>query len=755
MGWKKTSVMTVSSLLLLGAIPPMVHGQDSSSITTTITSEQTVDSHSSSASTVVGEQGISLDQLITKIKNLFPEKFASANEQDFQLEFTPNRTEDNDVKSYRVSFFEQTATNQPRHASFEFTGEELELSQFYFDVEDPSEALFPPKVSEQKAEEIARDFMKQINPNENYRLNNEMYHSYTNMNSPLTEPIEYRFTFNKLKDDIPVQNQSVSINVLSNGEVIQYNGPFQNKEATFEDTTGLKSKDVILNTLQDELDLELRYLIRRDHQTMKTTAHLTYRETPIIQGISAKDGSYFINGEYTDEIPDHDQKLTQLATSTKAKTSVTRDEAKTIAKQLLEPQEEGTTLHIEGVMENETANGEKTYDIRYMYQTGNSGHGSTVQIKQATGELIRFSADGNYNPNEEVEINVTQEQALDKAINYLEQYAYTNLDEYAYPIASNKETYQHNDSNYYFSFPRVKNGLIVEGDTIRVGVSKQDGRLVSLLINRSEIDEWPNPENVVRKDKALEAFKEHLDLELYYAANTDKDNNSLQYKLSYLRDGHNQSSFFNAVTEEWQNSNPNQQGSEYEDITLGHPWAEEELQFMIKNNIIEVEDLASFDPNQAVTKGEALEILSKSLTRIYQDPYQNEEENSPFTNIDQNHPLYDIIKRSVDTGILDDQSPTFDVDEPLTRETLAFWHIRALNLNPVADRHDIFKYDFADADEISDINRGYVVLADSLGLLNRDMDNKFLPQDEVTYAQLAVANIALAKLSASEDFALN
>ncbi|MBM7571485.1 PepSY1/2 domain-containing protein [Aquibacillus albus] len=759
MEWKKVSILTLSSAIAFGGMAPIANAAES--VTTdseSIQFEQGDGTSNSSSSVEETEASVSIEELVSRIKEIFPEKFGSASEEDFRLEFTPYYPEEEqDIERFRVSYFPRS-TNNPTHASFEFVGEDLELSHFYYNPENRSDALFPPKVSEEDAAKLAAAFIEEVNPSGSYELNEDANRYYHNRNLPLTEPIEYRFTFDKLKDGIPVQSQTASVTVLGNGEITQFNGPRQSGDEEYEAATGLLSKDVVLNQLKEDLAIELQYMIRLNYETRERTAYLTYREIPAVQGISAKDGKYKMNGEYVDEFSE-EVEIKMLTADKKSADPITKDEAKELAKKLLETDEEGTTLHIEGVMERENPDGTEVYEIRYMYRTGNSGHGSSIEIKKDTGELLRFSASRNYNPNEEVDENVSMEEAVEIAVDYIESYAYTNMDEYAYPITSNNVIYGRSD-RHYFSFPRVKDGLIVAGDSINVGISKEDGSLVSLNVNRSEVDEWPAVEDAVSKETALEAIKGNIDLKLYYVderrnGKTDTETQTLQYKLNYLRDDNREPSFYNAVSGEWESSDPyGRQESPNEDIHISHPWAEEELNFMINNNIITVEDPETFNGDKILTKGEALEILSKSLTRIYQSPYAENREESPFTNIDSEHPLYDVIVRSVETGILSTDEGTFGVDENLTRENLSYWYIRALGLDAVAKRHEIFNYNFNDVNQISGKYRGYVVLAESLGLLTKNDENNFRPQNKITYAQIAIANLRLAKLITSEDFEL-
>ena len=94
-------------------------------------------------------------------------------------------------------------------------------------------------------------------------------------------------------------------------------------------------------------------------------------------------------------------------------------------------------------------------------------------------------------------------------------------------------------------------------------------------------------------------------------------------------------------------------------------------------------------------------------------------------------------------GIIKADSKNFDVDSPITREELSVWMIRVLGLDQAAKDSSIFKLGFTDADKIQSANAGYVAMANSMGLVKAE-ENRFNPNREVTYAELAVSTIRLA-----------
>nr|WP_285853225.1 S-layer homology domain-containing protein [Sporosarcina luteola] len=199
-------------------------------------------------------------------------------------------------------------------------------------------------------------------------------------------------------------------------------------------------------------------------------------------------------------------------------------------------------------------------------------------------------------------------------------------------------------------------------------------------------------------------------------------------------------SYVNARTGEWNNL-----FSGNDSVTVSHPWAEEELNYLIAAKVLDVKDGKSFNPDAAISKGEALKVVMNSLSYFYRGGYYfgQENMNQTFDNIDPKHPLYHQIERAVELGIIKADGNNFNLDSPITREELSVWMIRVLGLEQAAKNNSIFKLDFADAQKVQSANAGYVALANSLGLLKVEK-NEFNPNREVTYAELAVSTIRLA-----------
>ncbi|MFF6017569.1 hypothetical protein [Lysinibacillus fusiformis] len=128
---------------------------------------------------------------------------------------------------------------------------------------------------------------------------------------------------------------------------------------------------------------------------------------------------------------------------------------------------------------------------------------------------------------------------------------------------------------------------------------------------------------------------------------------------------------------------------------------------------LDVKDIANFNADAAVTKGEVLKILLHSLTYGY---YGNGDgEKQSFNNIDKKHSLYGVVEQTVKMGIIQPANQ-FALDATLTRQEFAEWSIKLLQLDNVAKYKDIYKLNFADATSIDPAYTGYIALANGMGL---------------------------------------
>ncbi|MEK5068342.1 YcdB/YcdC domain-containing protein [Sporosarcina sp. FSL K6-1508] len=730
MNFKKIGVIVSSTALSFG-----MYSSAANASTTMIGQPDKVQIQVAATETV-----FSKNDLIKKFRALFPNQFDFLSNSDFRVDNSYFYPED-DTLRYGLSFF-KTIDGKQVSGSVGFVGENLEIENFHYQPSNEAEALFPAKVSKEDAKKIAVDFIKNTLGGEEFQLETDIFNYFPNQ--ILTEPIQYSFSFARTENQVSISDQTIGVSVLGNGEVVSfYRSSVKLENSTFDDVKQVMDKNEVLKKVKENLSIDLQYHIDTDYRTGERRVQLVYQPTTKLRGVNALSGKWLTADGYTVEFPEKTKIEKVTADSLPAKQNgITLEEAKEIAEQLLAIKSEKVKLNIQSIDEIENQNGQAVISIQYMYEYANGGHGTNLELDKNTGEIIQYSdlkSDmlERTEDKPEKEKALSREEALAQAVKYIKEWAPSNLHHYAMPIE--EAHFDERQGNYYFSFPRIVNGITVMGDQIGVSIAS-DGSLNSLNVSYQEMEEWPSIDEVISEEDAIANLKEALSLKLnYMKQGNNKDDH--HYDLVYLPVFNDADlSFLNAKTGEWDSLYGGGNST-----VISHPWAEEELNYLINAKILDIKDTKNFNGDASVSKGEAIKIIMNSLTYIYSGRYYggNENTNQTFDNIDSKHPLYQSVERAVELGIIKRDSQSFDMDAPVKREELAAWYIRALGLEQAAKQSSIYKLDIVDANKVQPEYTGYVALATSMGLLKTDQ-NHFNPEREATYAELAVSIIKLA-----------
>ena len=724
--FKKLGVLLTSTAFSFGVLSPVAHAslpENESSAKIEIQVAAT-------------ETKVTKNELIKKIRTLFPNEFNFVADNDFRVGNGHYYSDDKTIR--HELYFDKLVDGKTIYGSFTLKGEDLELVNFYYSPADMTDALFPAKISRDEAQKIAQTFLKKLPNASNLKLQEDRSEYSYYMSRPLSEPTVYSFSYQPTQNGIRISDQYISIDVLGNGVITgMYNNSYVGKKATFDGLDQKKSETDVQKQIRDHLAVELRYAIDYDYETNERDVKLVYMPVQSTYGVHALTGQWQTANGFTTNVPKA-QAIEKLSTQplSPKKDGITLEEVEALVTSFLKVDPEKAKLTIEMIDEVEDEGKDTYYSVHYMYNYNNGGVGGTVEVNKATGEIIQFYdyRDEFMKENKPV-AEITKEVALAKAVDYLKEWAPSYIHQYAKSMES--YTFDSYSKYHSFSFPRIENGILVSGDGIHVAIGV-DGSLRSLYINHQKITNWPSVSKVIAPDVAKETFSAALKTELQYVKQNNEE--KVHYDLVYapMFDGvlYNQ---LDAKTGEWLYSTKPEETTPM----ISHPTAADELNYLLHQNILEVKDPASFNAEKGVTRGEALKIIMKSMTYSYYDYYlRNEEEKQSFSNIDSKHPLYGTVEQAVRMGIIK-QADTFTVEDPLTRQELAQWYVRALDLETAAKNNDIFKVNFTDASTIQPNYLGYIALANSLGLLEAK-DNKINAEKNVTYAELAVSTIQLA-----------
>lgn len=720
---KKASVLLSAAALSIGLLAP-------------VASATTVDERMERLPIQVAQTNtkVTKKDLINRMKELFPTEFSGLTEKDFYMNTGYPYPGDSTVR-YELSFSKQVK-EQHIYGSLIFAGADLQLEHFYYQPPETEDAFFPAKVSESEAQQIADKLVKQLGA-AGYKFSSTEG-VYTPSN--LTQPVQYTFIYRKTEGDIPVADRYMEVTIRGDGQLISfYNSGTKTGAFTYDDASKKKDAAAVQTDIQNTVEAQLFYLLTPNYHTGGAEAQLVYRpNNQIASGVHALSGDWVTLDGLSASLP-KEKDITPIAPQPlpPRQPDITEEQAEQLALSFLQTEIPGVTLTIDSINETTNYTGKQVYMIQYNYEYEGGNVGTALSIDKATGEIIEYY-DIKYDlatqmKQEQKKGSFSQQAALKQAVESIKKWAPSYANEYAMPVAE-AHYFEHNDS-YYFSFPRIVNGLLVEGDQITVNIGAA-GDLLGLSITTYSDVKWPTTKDVVAKEEATKQLKENLSLQLQYE-NIKNIGDAQHYSLIY-RPLFKESSYgiIDAKTGKWLSG---EEKAEYPAVE--HPTAAVELNYLIRIGALEVD--GHFNPDTAISKGEALKVLMRSLTYSYDYYPQEEAESKFFENISPADELYPLVMAAVTIGILDEADKALKTDDKLSREEVAKWAVRMLKLEAAAKHGDIYQLGYTDAAKVSSDKRGYVALAYAMGLLNAE-NNQANPQKEITYAELAKMTVLLA-----------
>ncbi len=501
---KKLGILVTSTAMSLGIAASIGHAQ----------SPYEVQTEKVAIEVQKTEVEFSKNELIQKLKSIFPKQFDFLSNSDFQLGNAHHYSDDDRIR-YNLNFH-KTVKGKDVYGNVTFVGDDLEIENFYYEPLNTTDALFPAKVSKEDAKIIATDFLKKFPNGKDFELDTTSLDYNYFSNQLITQPIRYEFSFVQKENNIPISDQRISVSVLGNGEITQlYRFSPNHQKATFADSKLVKSEQDILDKVKKNLSVSLKYQINYDYRTGEETIALVYHPSINNYGINALTSEWQTANGFSKDAPKITkvEKLTSTPIPPKYN-GVTIEQAKKIAQDLLKIDSDKVKLTISSVYEHENESGQPLLSINYSYDWEYGGFGSTIEMNKATGEIVSYQDMRSDVYRELGETNkketITQDQALTKAIEHLKQMVPSYLHNYAKPTS--EPYFEKGRGIYHFVFPRVVNGIVVEGNQISVSVGP-DGSLYSLYVNHKEVTSWPSTQNIISSENAKNQFVNALSLQ--------------------------------------------------------------------------------------------------------------------------------------------------------------------------------------------------------------------------------------------------
>ncbi len=186
--------------------------------------------------------------------------------------------------------------------------------------------------------------------------------------------------------------------------------------------------------------------------------------------------------------------------------------------------------------------------------------------------------------------------------------------------------------------------------------------------------------------------------------------------------------------------------ADFSDVTSSYSWAQEAIEALANNKIVEGYPDGTFKPGKDITKEEAIVLFArclgasdKSNEDIVSAAYANAESKlAKYDSYALKQAAYLMYKMVLNESDLATYLSAANKGKPLKRYEAATLIAKSLGGEVWLKNNSDVEADFADSDKIPDAAQGYVYYASELGIIQGMENNKFVPDGNVTRAQVSV-----------------
>ena len=573
------------------------------------------------------------------------------------------------------------------------------------------------KYTHEEAKEIAKEFIKTVNP-QLYPFLREITPNGENRGSRTAQ-----FLFMEYIGDIPVYGNTVSVTVD------KYHGTIRNYQGTRK-TQSVGEGDIALTEAAaksayiKDIGIEFSYRLYYNYKEKSYTVYPVYFLKDSSQkAIDALTGqvleAYFpesyIFGNYRgmNLMADATAKEEsaggvqftpeELEALSNLETVYSQEEALEIATEKIPALSSFSmkTVSLNRDFQDET---KLFWSFQLQNETSLSAH---VTLDAKTGQLISFSLPTDDEKNQ----NLTEEEAIKIAEAFLQKEAsdvfsktqYTK-DTYRYvPYRENEEHPRY----YWLTFERMENGIPVQGNQLSVRVDGNSRSVGAYDRTWTENLSFPDISTCLSKEEIMEHMDDKMEFTLTYLPTKEG------YRKAYTFLNQNQSNFnpFNGKILNYDGTDavdhfiPN-----YSDIH-GH-WGEKMILTLLDNGYYVSEN--EFRPDMPITKKEFLTLFQ-------------------MIGNDTDEQIKEFIAKIEETPV-----DEVDIHAPITKETLSRYFVYRMGYQKIAALDHIFLYPFLDEDTDPNL-KGDIALIAGLGIFRGNAHGYFYPQKSLTRAEAASA----------------
>ncbi|GGG21458.1 hypothetical protein GCM10010916_42720 [Paenibacillus abyssi] len=655
------------------------------------------------------------------------------------------------------------------------TGDVLSYHQPYGVPGFDNQSYYPPKVSKEEAEQIAKDFIAKasssIDQAELFPADGSMYGMYPQQ---LFGPVQYYFQYNVLINGIKSQSESLYLTVDGNGDITMYNhsryqGQYPSPRTSL---TAAEAEE----KFKSGLGLTLHYVPDDAmYPYNSSTAKWRLAYVPGIIGMNMLDGHTGKFMDYMGADAPTERSYEDIPaggpgfTAHQGATLTSEQAVAVVTKQFELP--EDYTLRNSSLSSYWRQQDVQVWNF-YWSKDISSPYGFNEQISAEvdadTGRLLglnrhSFAYGPGYSQPEVKEATITEQQAKAKALGLIRS-LYPNAAQElklvdlpgAIEGAENSEAkFRYQFQMFYGDHPILNGSASITLD----GDGKLYGYNSSVYNTEKLAGQLDGLKAEVTVEEAERTYSDALDVELqyvmiggYYMDNIFKEPDM---KLVYapVVKGTRGYAMVDAVSGKLLPlyGNPTETAEETiaaSDIE-GH-WANEELTTLLEHGVLKPDADGLLGPNEALRLGDWLNMMGTALYGSNLSYYDQGNE-PPFADVPRDSEFAASVQRFVAHGWLE-RAPEKNLgpEQTLTRQQLAVLLTKMLNYSKLARYmdSDLEIGSLKDAKEIDNIGAAAVVT--KLGLLTPS-NGRFSPDAAVTKAQAAVIIMRLVTLQGKTD----
>lgn len=615
-------------------------------------------------------------------------------------------------------------------------------------------------LSYSEAKESAEDFLKKVNKDK-FSKCKPLSDNWNGQSGSR----DYRFTFVRMENGIEFPQNYLNVNIDGvTGEVIGYQCEW-NDELAFPNIDKVISKDKANETLTKEIGVNLKYKefsnkyeyeANKDIKNIQLTYEKINNSNGIIDATTGEKPLWENEPNYTEKTITLKNKNEYFAKYKEVKRNeepCSSEEAIQVAEAYIKDNYKGEfQLNRVDYRGDEK---EKAYSISYSEKSDKKESYEKIQVHMNidanTKQINYVNMYYGEKDDKEFEPAITWEEGFNKALDLISKHHSDKIKNLSYDqkLVKYEEENIRNERSYYYSFPRVENGVVFDGNYIGVAIDTKTGEVSSMRTNWYNDAEFEKPNKLYGEKEILDKIKENYYSELKYVyvdVNTDPEITDMQaktvyeYKNSYSRDYN----YYDAFNGKLLDNSGEEAIENIDDFKkqIEKSKNRKALEILAYNGYI---DINNFQIDKEVKNKDLMKVLVDALgyrryvieenSNITSDGATEDKEDADTGSGKNYMSKEEYLEMAKYYGLIDDTMDMMNPEKEVTREKLSRALINMLQYDIIANAQGIFKTQYKDEEEISKENLGYVALATGLGIIEGE-GNKLNPKSIVDYEEL-------------------